>query len=109
MIIDLKDNHDRHGYIINQTLVDYFIEYPETIINIEIIKGVFSDIKEPVPIILSGNFKDIYVGEESDNFNNFCHLKINYDGLGNFGGPYLKSISIDIDEEMLMYLTMKGL
>lgn len=110
MIVELKNNHDRNGYIMNQALIDFLKEHPETIITVHIMKAHFP-FKEHDRIILSGVLTDVYIAEEDINFdsNNLCYLKIKYDGLGNFGGPYISSISIDIDQEMLFYLKMKGL
>lgn len=107
MIINIKDYHDRHGYIINKVLVDFFLEDPGTKIIVNITNNWMKP-EDERSISTEGMFKEIYMGTYIDNKDD-CNLKIDYDGLGNFGGPYLKSVLVDIDEETLFYLKLKGL
>lgn len=106
MIIDFKEYHDRKGYIINKVLVDFFLEDPCIKVTAIITNWMKAESEQIINI--EGMFKEIYKGTYTDN-KNFCNLKIDYNGLGNFGGPYLTSVLVDVGEETLFYLKLKGL
>lgn len=103
--VNIKKSYNGVGIVTNQNLLNYLISNPDTYFDITISSPSYDYETERYMFkktYISGTFSEIH-NVDVDIY------KLDHPYLGTFTGPIIHSATVLLDEEIALYLKMKGI